>query len=471
MPEINLMPAATPSRSKAASAQSLLNMYPEANTGGGLTLYGTPGLTAPWSSPNNGPMRGMIVSDGVIYAVSGDKVYRIDGSGTASSIGTIGTASGIVSMASNGLQIMLLDGSSNGHIITLPAGVLSVISDADFPGGDDVAFIDGFFVFREPGTGRFWKTSAYNGSAISGFDFATAEGNPDNLVGLIADHGEVWVAGERTIEVFQNTGASDFPFSRIAGAIIETGCASGKTLKRVDNSVFWLGADERGHGVVWRAAGYTPQRVSTHEIEFQISNYRDISDASAWTYQQDGHLFYVLNFPSADVTWCYDVATDKWHRRGYFVDATGDIIRHRASCYAFLNGKHLVGDCDTGVIYELDADTYTDNGTPLIRELVSQHIPSAAGRVFYREFELRMETGVGLLSGQGSLPEVIISTSNDHGRTWGNERTVSMGAMGEYQGRVRLMNMGSTLTAKAFKVRISDPVKVAIVGCRVEVGE
>lgn len=471
MPEINLMPAATPSRSKAASAQSLLNLYPEANPSGGITLYGTPGLTTPWATLTGSVVRGIHLAGSFIYVVCSANVYRINSAGVTFLLGTISTSTGLVSMANNGTQVMLLDGTSAGYIITMATGVITSITDSDFPGGDDVSFIDGFFVFREPNSGRFWKTSAYDGATISGFDFATAEGNPDNLVGLIADHGEVWAAGERTIEVFQNTGASDFPFSRIAGAVIETGCASGKTLKRVDNSVFWLGQDERGHGVVWRAAGYTPQRVSTHEVEFNISNYASLSDAFAWIYQQDGHLFYALTFPTDDVTWCYDVATDKWHRRGYFEASTASITRHRANCHVFFAGKHLVGDYASGAIYELDADTYSDNGAPLVRELVSQHIPSATGRMFYREFELRMETGVGLVSGQGAAPEVMISTSNDHGRTWGNERTVSMGALGDYQARVRIMNMGSTLTAKTFKIRISDPVKVAIVGCRVEVGE
>jgi hypothetical protein len=73
-------------------------------------------------------------------------------------------------------------------------------------------------------------------------------------------------------------------------------------------------------GIVYRANGYTAQRISTHAVEWQIQQYGNLSDAIAYTYQQDGHSFYVLIFPSANTTWVFDVATSLWHERAAFIN-------------------------------------------------------------------------------------------------------------------------------------------------------
>lgn len=467
MPAFNLLAAACAARSPVASAQRLVNLYPEANQDSSITLYGTPGLRL-WASVGAGPIRGLCVASDQLYVVSGDGVYSVDADGVATLLGTISTTAGLVSMANTGVELQIVDGSTAGYVVTLSTNTMAAITDPDFPGGVTNAFLDGFVLFNEPGTGKFWSTGAYGAGVIDPLDFATAEGAPDPLVSLIVDHREIWLFGTASTEVWYNAGNPDFPFERVSGAFIEHGCAAAYSVAKMDNTVFWLGQDDKGRGMVWRAEGYTPQRISTHDIETLISNFATVSDAVAWTYQQDGHGFYVLSFPSADMTFCYDVATQLWHQRAWR-DSSDTLHRHRVQCHAMFGGQHIGGDWESGTLYVLDLDTYTDDGAAIVREIVAPHIRGEKRR-FYSEAEVTLETGVGLQAGQGSTPQAMLAYSDDYGRTFGSERWRSFGAVGQYLTRVLWHRLGSGFQ-RTFKVRITDPVKVAITGARVEFSE
>lgn len=459
MAVFNLIADAAPARSLPASAQRLVNLFPE-KMGDQIILYGTPGLRL-LVTVGNGPIRAAFPENDNLYVVSGNTVYSVDSAWSATSLGTIGTSTGPAYIDSNGVELIITDGSDDSYIVTLATNTLAAITDPDWPGAGRNGFIDGRFVFNDPDTGRFYATDAYGGGSIDGLSFATAEGGPDNLVGLIVDHREVWLFGQLTTEVWYNAGTSGFPFARIDGAYIEHGCAAAASIMKMDNTVYWLGRDARGKGMVWRASGYSPERISDPVLEYHISNYSDVSDAVAWGYTQDGHAFYVLSFPTADVTWCYDATTGRWHQMVYRNPADGSLSRHRGNCHAFFSGTHVVGDWETGKLYALEMDTYTDNGELIARKVIGQHINSDGGRVFYDEVELLMETGVGLTSGDGSDPQVMLRHSNDGGRTWSSERWASAGKIGEYERRVRWQNLGSAFQ-RTFEVSITAPVKVAI---------
>ena len=167
------------------------------------------------------------------------------------------------------------------------------ITDPDFAGAVTVGYIDGYFVFNQPDSQIIWVTSLLDGTSIDPLEFASAEGSPDGLVSLIVDHREVWLFGTNSVEVWYDAGLTDFPLTRIQGAYNEIGCAAAYSVAKLDNGLFWLGSDARGRGIVYRANGYTGQRISTHAVEFAIQSYNDISDAIAYTYQQEGHAFAV----------------------------------------------------------------------------------------------------------------------------------------------------------------------------------
>lgn len=454
-------------RSVNAADSRMVNMFPEAIPEGGKEpafLNRAPGL-AVLATLGTGPVRGLWKLGDYGYAVSGNTLYRIDSSWAVTSLGTV-AGTGPVSMADNGTQLFIAAGSPS-YIYDASTGVFGAITDPDFPGANTVGFLDGYFVFSEPNSDRIWVTALYDGYNIDALDFASAEGSPDGVVGLIVSHREVWVMGTNSTEVWYDAGLSDFPLQRIQGAFNELGCIAPYSIAKMDNSVFWLGQDARGQGVVYRAAGYIGQRVSTHAVEWQIQQYADMSDAVAYTYQQDGHLFYVLNFPSANTTWVYDAATQLWHERAGFVN--GQFVRHRANCQMNFNNKIVVGDHENGKIYAFDLDVYADAGQPQKWLRSWRALPTGQNnlrRTVQHSLQLDCETGVGLVIGQGDDPQVMLRWSDDGGHTWSNEHWKSMGKIGRYGYRTiwRRLGMTTKIRDRVYEVSGTDPVKIAIVG-------
>lgn len=455
-------------RSVNAADARMVNLFPEIIPEGGKEpafLNRAPGLKLK-VSVGLGPIRGLWEFNGNLYVVSRDKLYKVDSTYTVTLIGTVSGTSGAVSMVDNGTQLFV---ACNGpsYVYNATTNVFSQITDSDFPGAGTVSYLDGYFVFNEPNSQKIWVTALLDGLSVDPLDFASAEGSPDGVVGIIADHRELWVFGTNSVEVWYNSGNPDFPFSRIQGAFNELGCAAAYSIAKMDNGLFWLGKDARGQGIVYRANGYTGQRISTHAIEWQIQQYGNLSDAIGYTYQQDGHSFYVLIFPSANATWVYDVATQAWHERAGF--ANGEFTRHRSNCQVFFNSEVLVGDYQNANIYAFDLDDFSDNGS-IQKWLRSwRALPTGQNnlkRSAQHSLQLDLETGVGLNLGQGSDPQVMLRWSDDGGHTWSSEHWVSIGKIGEFYRRAIWRRLGMTMKIRdrVYEVSGTDPVKIAIVG-------
>jgi hypothetical protein len=305
------------------------------------------------------------------------------------------------------------------------------------------------------------------------------------------------------VEVWYNSGDADFPLTRIQGAYNEVGCIAPYSVAKMDNSVFWLGADARGQGIVYRAQGYQAVRVSTHAVEFAIQGYGNLADAVAYTYQQDGHTFYVLNFTDADTTWVLDAATGAWHERAGF--RNGDFKRHRGNCHARFLGEPVIGDYENGNLYAFDLSVYSDNGATQKWLRTWRALPTGANnltRTAHHSLQIDCETGVGLNgydlfddvflatelseileteNGQeivldlnatlGANPQLMLRWSDDGGHTWNGERTVSMGRIGQYGTRAIFRRLGMTtkLRDRVYEISGTDPVKVAIMGAELQI--
>lgn len=459
--KLPLLLGAAQSRSPIAAAERRINLYPEIIATGGKepgVLYGCPGLTSKVTF-TDGPVQGALNANGVLYVVSGGVLYEVSTAWVATNRGSIGTIAR-VTMADNGTQLII----SSGHLYTYATTTLAAITDADWPAGD-VQFIDGYFLANLPGTGRVQISNSYDGATWDTLDFTTSEGSADDVVGHIANGREWWVFNERSVEVYYNSGAS-FPFERIAGAFIEQGCAAAASIAKIDSTVYWLSRNSDGAGLVMRATGYTPERISTHAIEYQIGKWTSLSDAYAWVYQQEGHSFYCLTSPSADETWCFDASTQLWHQRAYF--SGGAFARHRANCAVGFNNTVLVGDHTNGTLWELDLGVFLD-GADTHKWLAAVRMQHNEGRrLTVSRLELDMETGHGLTSGQGSDPKVMLRVSRDGGQTWGNEHWTSSGKIGKYSRRAiwRRLGVGRDFV---FEFSGTDPVRIALVGAYVDV--
>ncbi len=487
-------------RSVNAADNRMVNLFPEVIPEGGKEpgfLNRAPGLNF-LQTVGTGPIRGLWVakiSTSVFYVVSGVEVYKLSSTtGTPTLIGTV-SGTGPVSIADNGAQIFF---ACNGpsFIYNINTGVFGPITDPDFPGAVTVGFLDGYFVFNEPNSQKIWVTALLDGYDINALDFASAEGSPDGLVAVSVDHREAWLFGSDSVEVWYDAGLADFPLTRIQGAFNELGCAAAFSVAKLDNTLFWLGTDARGQGIVYKANGYNGQRVSTHAVEWQIQQYGNISDAIAYTYQQDGHSFYVLTFPSANATWVYDAATQAWHERAGWDN--GSFTRHRSNCQCNFVGNIIVGDYQNGNIYTLDLDTYADNGqiqrwlrswralptgTNTLKR-TAQHslqLDAQAGALLTPITEyvyLTTEDGFKLITESydnlidettlsvNPPPQFMLRWSDDGGHTWSNEHWAQGGAVGAYGTRIFWRRLGMTLKLRdrVYELSGTDPIQIAIMG-------
>jgi len=384
-------------RSVNAADSRMVNLFPEMVPEGGKQpafLQRCPGLSLR-AIVGSGPIRGLWEHSIYLYVVSGNTFYRVNSSFAVTELGFVAGA-GPVSMADNGTQIMIAANPA-GYIYNTSTNVLAPITDPDFPGASVVDYLDGYFVFIEPDSQLIWVTALLDGTSIDPLDFVSAEGDPDNIISMIVDHREVWLFGNNSTEVWYNAGLSDFPLVRIQGAYNELGCAARYSVAKMNNQVYWLGKDFRGQGIVYVANGYQGQRISTHAVEWQIQQYGNMSDAVAYTYQQDGHSFYVLSFPSSGATWVYDATTGAWHERWAWENEQW--ARQRGATQVFFNGENLVGDYQNGNIYAYDLDVYSDNGQPQRWLRSWRALPTGENtlrRTAQHALQLDCETGVGL---------------------------------------------------------------------------
>lgn len=456
-------------RSVNAADSRMVNLFAEGIPEGGKEaafLNRAPGLRL-LATVGDGPIRGLWRMGNYGYVVSGKELYRLNADWTSLYIGNL-SGTGPVSIADNGTQMFI---ACNGpsFIYNSTTEEFAQIADTDFPGAVTVGYLDGYFVFNEPQSQRVWVTSLLDGTAIDPLEFASAEGSPDQLVAAIVDHREAWLFGTNSIEVWYDAGSADFPLQRIQGAFNEIGLAAAYSVAKLDNGLFWLGADSRGQGIVYRSNGYTGKRISTHAVEWQIQQYGDISNAIGYTYQQDGHAFYVLVFPSEDTTWVYDVSTELWHERCAFEE--GQFVRHRGNCQMAFNGEVVIGDFENSNVYAFDLNVYADNGS-IQRWLRSwRALPTGKNdlnRTAQHTLQLDCETGVGLNTGQGSDPQVMLRWSDDGGHTWSNEHWSSMGKIGRYGYRTFWRRLGMTMKIRdrVYEVSGTDPVKITIMGAQ-----
>ena len=445
-------------RSTAASAQSRVNLYveiqPDPEAGSKLVMYPRPGLVQVVDLGAT-PTRGAYVKGDAAYLVNGTTLWEVAADGTTTNRGTLQATSGRVDMVDNGEQLLIVDGTY-GYIYEFATTTLTQIADADFVASSTCAFLNGFFIVGRTDSGEWAISDLYDGTVWDPLDFATAESDPDNLSRVFVNNGVVDLFGNKVIEFWGDSGAEDFPFARIGSSSIQYGLEARWSLARFSNSALvFLGKNELGAVQVFMLVGSNIGVVSTPELEHQFSGYTT-SNATAFAYVVNGHPMYHLNFPSDDVTWVYDGLSKEWHRA-----KSGD-GRHRGEIHINFNGESYVTDYENGKLYRIDQDVMTDAGQTIVREWTSRHLKTPD---FSRIAELwiDMEAGVGLQSGQGSDPQVMLQISRDGGKTWGAEIWRGFGAVGKYTTRAVWRRLGRARNW-TFKVRVTDPVKSVFIG-------
>lgn len=403
-------------RSKPWAGARLVNAFAEMSDGDkteDFAVMAVPGLDL-FASAGTGGVRGLRRVGDVLYAVIGSQLFSVAATGTATALGVI-EGSDPVRIVDNGTELAIVGGVTNRKGYVWSGGVLH--SDIpNLPDVIDVEYIDGYFVWVAADSDQFLISALDNGLSYDPTEVATVEGSPDNLLAVVANQRELMFFGRDTVEIWYNSGALDFPFERQGNAFIERGCISRDSIAKLDNTVYFV-SDDR---MVRRMTGYTPERISTHAVEYDLAR---ATWFRAVTYTQEGHTFYLLNMDVG--TWAYDLATGTWaERKSWQRD------QYRVSAAALAFGKTIMGDSQVGRLYVPNLDAHTENGDPMPVTIELPAINPARQRATLYELELFCETGVGNAAVED--PQVIMQYSRDGGRRWSLEMWRSMGRVGEY---------------------------------------
>jgi hypothetical protein len=449
------------SQSKIASCEKTQNWYPERieapDAKSTAALYPCPGYTL-LVTLAEGPVRGWFAQNGRLFVVGGTKLYELDATWVATERGSglnynDGAPATISSNGDAGHQLFITSGSK-GYVYDLTTDTLTFVVDGATQGG----FLDSFFLAVDPLENKLKISESEDGLTWDVLQVEQRSDASDRWAAVLVVRKEIWLWGSQTTSIYYDAGATPFPFLPNPSAFFNIGILAPASAAIVDNAPMWLGQTTEGAGIVYRANGYAPQRVSTHALEYAMSTYSTLLDAVAWTYQDQGHSFYVLRFPTANATWVFDASTGLWHER------TSAVYGH---AYAF--GSHLVGSTTTGAVYRMATSIATDtDGTGLQRLRRGAHLSSENVRLRFTRFEVALEAGLGLTTGQGSDPQVMLRWSDDGGQTWSNERWVSAGAVGAYKARAIWRQLGQARD-RVFEVSVSDPIPWRLLDAYVDV--
>lgn len=466
------------SASYMADNERLINLYPERNA--------SPGAPSPWRfvlragfqtavSVNEAPIRGSFTTNGTdsrSFFVAGFELYEL--TYTVATDTFTATPRGVVDYDANpvtfswngeaGNQLFVTSGGS-GYLLDLASNAFSTV----LPGTATVgAYLDGWFLALDAATSTLQISDLDDGSVWDPTQIVQRSAAADPWVSMLVIHKELWLFGTQTSEVWADQGTFPFPFGPIQGAFLEQGIAAPFSAGHAGIPLCWLGANEQGNGIVWRADGYNTVQISTPAIEAEIQSYDTISDAQCMSYQLDGHHFYVLTFPDADKTWVYDANTELWHEEAFFNVLTGQYNALRVLSHTEAFGKHLVGDRLIGTLYEMSGSFYTDVGDAPLRWMRQPpRISAGQKRINFTRIQLIVDVGQGLVSGQGSDPQVMLQSSNDGGHVFGNERWVSAGKLGAFNTRVFWTQLGQARN-RVDRFVGTDPIKWCLVDAEIE---
>lgn len=462
-------------RNVIAEAQSTINLYGEKNPEDAeqpFTYYPTPGLTTvatatPFTgSPISGWRCLYFATNNQMFGVCGKTVYYIDDSFGLHVLGSVVSTGSQISMVDNRTTLVIVDGTSAGYTIVLATHAFAAIGDPNFLGGDRIWYLDTFMVSNVHGTNQFQSTLS-NATVWDPLYVATKTGFSDDLQAIAVLHREIWLIGYQTTEVWYNSGAATFPFEILPGIFLEQGCIAKHSIATYDLMVFWLNQNRQGRAQVMMGQAYKAQRISTYAMEAEISAYPTLADSIAFTYEQDGHVFYVIQFPQADKTWVYDVTNGQWHQRVHTVAS----VNHKwpIACCTFWPTLQLIvgGDFDTGKLYRIDLDVFTDDGQAILRQKSYPHLVNDGKRVNYAYFSADM--GIGPI-GASNTVNIQLDWSDDRGATYGTQvtQTVASGTTSaEFLAQPKWNRTGMARD-RVFRLSWTFPYKHALNGAYIE---
>lgn len=462
---INVTGPSYQSRSKPLSSQQTKNWYQQYNENGKdpYVLMPFPGLCVA-NSTINGKDRGFHRMAEVLYQVKGEFLYEIDSLGVHTLRGTIEGSARCI-MSNDGINLFIVVPGDKVWQYTTDTLTVTEVTDVNITGALSVDFFNNQFIYTFADFSTI--SNVGNGAIASGLNRVGEETLPDAMVRDFVFEEVIYRCGVRSIVGWYNSGVGSPPIDKLQGRIFNIGLAAPYSIAKTDEAFYWLGDDN----AIYRAQSGTRQRISTDAISNAISNFTVIDDAIGFTYTFEGQNFYTITFPTANKTFTVNEALSE---NGWFELSTGTKDdKWQASSVISVYGKDYAADADNGNIYVLDLTCYTNNDAPLQRTRVIQNIDArliggAIGdAITMSRVVVSMETGVGLIAGQGDNPRIMMEASFDGGRTWSAGAWPKVGRLGEYVLKVKWDRM-KTFYDCMIRISSSDPVNYSVYSANID---
>lgn len=480
MDPILLIGGAYKARSNIANIQECVNLYMELNPDKNkapapTTHYPRPGKTLLSRPPVPGAGRGLYrATNDDLYAAVGNTMYFVDSDFAHHPLGNLLTDNGIpVSWADNGQtagnEIIAVDGSVNGYQIDMTTHAFSLLVDGTgtFVGSNVALYLETFFLFNAPGTQR-WYISLSDTLTFNALDVAAKSGYADNLATIGLRSKEPWLIGTLSAEPWFLAGGADFPFEAIQSTFVTYGTVAVYSVVYADISLYWLSRNNGGQRIIVKTKGYDVEAISTRALESELQSYAVVSDCIGSTYQIEGHTFVIFNFPTVNKTWAYDLSTEQWHRLTW-TDADGNQNRDRTTFYALAYDKIVGQDWETGALYQVDPNAYSDNGDPMSFQRGFPHVVDMLKQLTHWALSVYMECGTSE-DPNADPPMLGLRYSDDGGKTWFEMPAISMGATGEYNVCPQFTQLG-TARDRVYEIWWSADVKTAFNAAYLEAEE
>src|SRR5260221_5222069 len=427
-------------------------------------MYPTRGFQSFLTTTDTGG-RALATVNGRTFGVMGAGVYEFFATQTSSRYGSVVQDNNQAQITFNGIvgNQALFSSGNNAYNLNLTTNVLTLVLTNK---ATQIGMLDGYGIAFDTISGRINLSSINDFTTWDPTQFAARSAAPDTWKAMLVNAPDVWLIGSLSGDVWYDAGTFPFPLAPRAGLNFKYGIVAPFSLAASGPSVIWLSNAPEGSGIVVRTRGYQPQRVSTYAVETAIAGYArtsSISDAEALVYQDQGHTFYVLRFPSANATWVYDLELNQWHERAYWNAANNRYDAWKPRVHAFAFGQHLTSDPSSNMLATMDISIGTElDGSAIRRLRRAPAIFSEHKELLVRVLEIYLESGIATQSGQGSNPVGLLRTSDDGGKTWSKERSVPAGMVGQYRARMRVLRMGGSRD-RGNEFVVSDPIAWGII--------
>ncbi len=461
---VNITGPSYQSRSKPLSSQQTVNWYQQFNEGGkeSYVLMPFPGLETKGNAA--GKDRGFHRMAEILYQVKGTSLYEIDKLGNHTLRGTIpGTKRCII--ADDGINMFIVVPNEKVWQYTTDTNAVSEVTNVNITGALSVDFFNNQFIYTFADFSTV--SDVGNGAEATGLNRIGEETLPDAMVRDFVFDEVIYRCGVRSIVGWYNSGVGSPPIDKLQGRIFNVGLSAPYSIAKTDEAFYWLGDDN----AIYRAQAGTKERISSDAISNAISKFSVIDDAIGFTYTFEGQNFYTITFPSENQTF---TVSESLGENGWFELSSGlQDGKWQGSSVISAYSKNYVADADNGNVYLLDLDTYENNGESIKRTRVTSNIDArlvggALGdAVTMSSVIISMETGVGLIVGQGDNPRIIVEASYDGGRTWAAGAWPKVGRLGEFVLKVKWDNM-KTFYDCMLRISSTDPVNYSVFSANID---